>query len=436
MSDMIKLSFVTTFVLSLLNLIIYFVLSKTWKKPLLEQMTLYWLSVIILFFIQIPMNGAQPLVIGLAFSFNLIPSFIICKIYLDSFQKTLNMKLYLFIHILAMLCSISLHSLGFSFTTYTLPIVFSVLLPPMYCLIVFYQKRKAAKMIHAVIAIVLFYSIGTSLNFAINRLTTDPTTLWWGWLTATFTYILNSSFLPFFILHEIFSSEEKRLNKIIEERTQDLTTLSSILSHDMSNALQIIDMSLTRAIKTKQEKFLDKTSLKVKDAISLLLFVKTYFKNKDNHKTVSQLYLENALIQTVDDYYEIAAQKGIKIKVTSELPMGSSILVDQNLFKTCLLGNIIKNSIKFSNEGDVINIRALKDIEGRPTIIVKDTGVGMNESQLDSVFLKTGKSTFGTLGEMGTGLGLPIVKELMEGHGGHVSISSKVNHGTSVTLTF
>ncbi|EQC50442.1 HAMP domain-containing sensor histidine kinase [Bacteriovorax sp. DB6_IX] len=437
MEQAIKLSFVTTFALSLLNLIIYFVLKRIWKKELLETMTLYWFSVVILFLIQTPLQSSvDNLIIALAFSLNVVPAAIIAKIYQNSFDEKFNYTKYLLAQIAVMLTAIIMKNNGFSFTQFCIPIVVGVLYPVIDSIRAYIKNFQKATPIHGILIFVFIYSIVTTFNFAFNRLSTDPTVIWWGWVTGSFTYILFSSFLPFFVLQEIFRVEEKKLTGIIENKTKDLTTLNSILSHDISNALQVIDLSVMRVIKTEEMRHLTKTKNKINETLALLRFVRTYFKNKDRPVPITQIHFENTLIQSADSLKEMADEKNVSIKVTSELPPGVEVLFDENLFKTCIVGNILKNAIKFSHSGETIEIKAMKDNNNRILLRIKDSGVGMSEDQLASVFTKEGKSTFGTRGEIGTGLGLPIVKELMEDHGGNIAISSEVNKGTEVILTF
>jgi len=435
MTDVIKISFITAFVLSFLNFLFYFLLNKFWKKPLLEQVTYYWLSLILIFLIEIPLQG-NPYVIALVFSLNLIPAIFITKIYIESFGESYKLNKYLMIQAIGLILSFILHRHEYSFSIYTIPIAFCVALPGLDSLLVLYKKRKIATPAHYTLAVSMGYAIISIINFCVNRMTSDPDTLLWGWVIAVFSFILNSTFIPFFILQEIFTKEENKLKDIIQHRTKDLTTLNSILSHDISNALQVIDMQVWRASKTQDLEMLPKIKSKLDESLDLLSFVKTYFKNKDRNTPIEQIYLEKHLLQVVDDYYDIADEKEVKIKVTSELPQGTSVLIDPNLFKTCILGNILKNAIKFSHPGENIYIRTIKDINGKIIVTIQDTGIGITQQQIDTLFTREGKSTLGTRGEIGTGLGLPIVKELMEDHGGQITVSSQVNMGTTVTLEF
>jgi signal transduction histidine kinase len=69
-------------------------------------------------------------------------------------------------------------------------------------------------------------------------------------------------------------------------------------------------------------------------------------------------------------------------------------------------------------------------------LIIKDNGIGIEESQLRNIFVLGKVSTGrGTLGEGGTGLGLVLVKELVEKLGWKIEVKSKVNAGSEFVIT-
>ena len=69
-------------------------------------------------------------------------------------------------------------------------------------------------------------------------------------------------------------------------------------------------------------------------------------------------------------------------------------------------------------------------------ISIKDTGVGMDAVKVKSIFLlQKDKSTQGTAGEKGTGLGLHLVHELVKLNEGNISVASKQNEGTEFRIS-
>lgn len=121
-----------------------------------------------------------------------------------------------------------------------------------------------------------------------------------------------------------------------------------------------------------------------------------------------------------------ASEKGIEL--VNEVPMGTRLYADFILFGEALK-NLVSNAIKFSRKGDKVSIFTPKD--QRTTIAVKDTGVGIGPDVAPFIFNQEVKTTReGTAGERGTGLGLPYSHDIMEAHGGSLTMESKEGEGS------
>jgi len=99
--------------------------------------------------------------------------------------------------------------------------------------------------------------------------------------------------------------------------------------------------------------------------------------------------------------------------------------------------NLITNAVKFTPAGGRIAITARFDPEDGLAITVADTGIGIAEDDLDRV-LKPFEQVDSSLSRQhqGTGLGLPLVKAIMEAHGGRLRLKSTLGAGTTVTVVF
>lgn len=96
--------------------------------------------------------------------------------------------------------------------------------------------------------------------------------------------------------------------------------------------------------------------------------------------------------------------------------------------------NLLSNAIKFTPSGGSINIEISKENES-VTIAFKDTGMGLNEEQLASLFSFNVKSTRGTANESGTGLGLKICYDLLLLNNGKIRVESVLTEGSSFFVT-
>lgn len=110
------------------------------------------------------------------------------------------------------------------------------------------------------------------------------------------------------------------------------------------------------------------------------------------------------------------------------------INADRKALRQILL-NLLSNAVKFSKEGDAVTVSAYKDRKAL-YVEVSDTGVGMDAEDLLTIGTPYKQSTSGLVSEeRGSGLGLTLVKSLVDLHGGEFSIESEVDKGTNVKLS-
>jgi signal transduction histidine kinase len=128
-----------------------------------------------------------------------------------------------------------------------------------------------------------------------------------------------------------------------------------------------------------------------------------------------------------------AMAKGVEIGVDME--DGTAVYADEKMLVTALR-NLLSNAVKYSRPGGKIIIGASKG-EGGTTITVTDEGAGIDEEGIATLFnLGALHSRPGTAGELGTGIGLTVVKDFMDRHGGKIEVRSKVGSGTTFALFF
>ena len=127
-------------------------------------------------------------------------------------------------------------------------------------------------------------------------------------------------------------------------------------------------------------------------------------------------------------------QKGVRFTV--ETPDGMPLVVLQELRMRQILFNLIGNAVKFTEKGEVRVAVGWKAAEGRLTITVADTGIGISPAAIKDIFnpfAQDGSVRGGKVYE-GTGLGLAIVKRLVDSADGTISVTSEVGKGTTFTI--
>lgn len=102
-----------------------------------------------------------------------------------------------------------------------------------------------------------------------------------------------------------------------------------------------------------------------------------------------------------------------------------------------MLVNLISNAVKFSPPGATVEVSASSLDDGGVRVTISDRGRGIPEDKLASVYEPFSQAAVDISdAKQGTGLGLPLVKSLIELHGGHIALASSLGEGTEVTLYF
>jgi two-component system, cell cycle sensor histidine kinase PleC len=125
------------------------------------------------------------------------------------------------------------------------------------------------------------------------------------------------------------------------------------------------------------------------------------------------------------------------LALTSDLPTDAVELVCDSIKVKQILMNLLSNAVKFTPAGGSVTVRAAVAESGDLLLDVIDTGIGMSPDQIPIAL-----STFGQIehslnrAHQGTGLGLPLTKQLLELHGGGLEIESVFGLGTTMRARF
>jgi two-component system cell cycle sensor histidine kinase PleC len=124
------------------------------------------------------------------------------------------------------------------------------------------------------------------------------------------------------------------------------------------------------------------------------------------------------------------------LELVSDVAPGLPLIhADERSLKQVLL-NLLSNAVKFTPPGGTVTAFARLQTDGALAFGVSDTGLGIAEDDHERVFQNFGQGRHDVVtADKGTGLGLPIVKGLVEAHGGRVMLASAVGEGTTVTVT-
>jgi len=140
--------------------------------------------------------------------------------------------------------------------------------------------------------------------------------------------------------------------------------------------------------------------------------------------------LQDIVAETIDLYEHVADEGGVEIQ--TEVRDDIVLDVDRNRFRQ-VLANLVDNALKYTPAGGRVRITAARDDDGAVRLLVSDTGAGIPTDELPHVWtrLYRGDKSRST---RGLGLGLSLVKAIVEAHGGQVAIASEPQSGTQVSV--
>ena len=234
--------------------------------------------------------------------------------------------------------------------------------------------------------------------------------------------------------YELVESKNRELEKTITIKNR----IFSIIAHDLKSPVASLAQYSDLLLKTKDKGSDDETinslnqlAYSTVDLIDNLLYWGMSQRNgiqynPDTHD------LGSVLEDVLKLFSKNISNKNIHL--TTSIPAGVLAYCDATLLKI-IFRNLISNAIKFSNEGGNVTVSFEKK-DDLIYITVEDEGIGMHQEQVDRLEKNKGiESSRGTFDEKGTGLGLPLVKELVVINKGTVGIQSNPGKGTAITFS-
>ena len=241
----------------------------------------------------------------------------------------------------------------------------------------------------------------------------------------------------------------KRAEEELKKSTQNLIKLNetkdrfiSIISHDLRTPFSSIlgftdllanDEELTDDERKQYVKYIQESSRSMLSLVNSLLDWTRLQTGRIKFEP-QKIDISKIILDSVNALSGAAMQKGIEVR--SHINQLLYLFVDKSLILQ-VFNNLISNAIKFTNKGGFVDVLFEPVSNSRfVRFSIKDTGVGIKEDDLAKLFSVDAKFTSeGTAGEKGSGLGLSLVKEIIEKHGGTISVESDYGNGTEFIFT-
>jgi signal transduction histidine kinase len=141
------------------------------------------------------------------------------------------------------------------------------------------------------------------------------------------------------------------------------------------------------------------------------------------HLNEQSVSLAETISSTVESIRPAANAKNISLEIALDAAESANVLGDPDRLRQ-IVANLLSNAVKFTHEGGRISVR-LECSESTACFVVEDNGQGIGAELLPHVFDRYAQANKdSTRGKAGLGLGLPLVRKLVERHGGEITAES------------
>ncbi len=249
-------------------------------------------------------------------------------------------------------------------------------------------------------------------------------------------------------LYRIRNVELLELNNNIEQQKEELVDLNNskdailnVVSHDIRNAISniyyLVQMINEEVLSPKLQHYNNLIELSSNRALTMVTdILEAHRLDIDDFSLELELLDLNKLLKDNADIFKImASRKDISFKISySAVPLPALMNADK---MWQIVNNLVSNALKFTPSGGKIKISlsSIKEKESHICLSVKDSGIGIPPENLTKIFDRfTTVRRRGTSGEKTFGLGLSIVKRLVELHHGKIEVKSRINKGTEIKV--
>lgn len=231
-----------------------------------------------------------------------------------------------------------------------------------------------------------------------------------------------------------------------QRSTKAKSEFFSGMSHDMRTPLNAIIGCCDLAQKSheagnaaKAEEYLKKIYFAANQLLELINDILEMSKMEAGKQNLDlrEINLEEILQKTADLFRDKILEDGKTLEVLLDI-RDTRVLGDERKLIQ-ILNNLLSNAVKYSNKGASIRLMARQfavQPHSKYQIVVEDTGIGMSPEFLERLFDPYSReTTFTARATVGTGLGMSIVKSLVQQLNGEISVDSKLGEGSRFTVT-
>ncbi len=233
----------------------------------------------------------------------------------------------------------------------------------------------------------------------------------------------------------------RRARKLAEEKQRVRFEFVRVLGHELKSPLNAIAGYLQLMKKRQRgddlasyDEMIDRSLSRVDGMYKLIRDLLDLTQIESGHKgrnlaQVDLLAVANAAMETVQPEAEA---RNIALRINSVGPVSMTADADEIAM---LLNNLISNAVKYNRDGGSVDV-ALKSDDSQVVMAVADTGIGMSPEEQEQIFKEFVRiKNERTNHILGSGLGLSLVKKLVQLYHGTVNVESRLDAGTTFTIS-
>lgn len=243
--------------------------------------------------------------------------------------------------------------------------------------------------------------------------------------------------------YELLTSAVDNAKKSEKARTDFFARMSHDMRTPLNGIIGYTELGINHSTTMEETKdYLNKIKLSSHQLLELVNYILELSRiekgNVDETKT--KINIREIITHCVQPFHSLALTEIRKFSVQFDIQNEYILAPAFKLIQ--ILNNLLSNAFKYSNKGDNISV-LLKQLQSKKEdqkqikyqLIVKDTGRGMTKEFLEKIFIPYQRETmFGAKDILGTGLGMPIVQNIVTSLNGEINIDSELNVGTKVSV--
>lgn len=236
--------------------------------------------------------------------------------------------------------------------------------------------------------------------------------------------------------------ENARIYDALKRQDEAKNEFILMMTHELKGPLMVIQGFLevmqrgyAGVVSEKQKELMGRIQKRIESVLRVSIDLLDLYQcqTRGHEAVMAPISLKKQIQKVVDLYGAMAQKKGVSLRL--ELPEEDPLIsaTEEEIEK--ILANLITNAVKYTPAGGAVSV-SLALVEGRMQLRVKDTGIGVSPEDIPKVFkefFRTQRAK--TMDPDGSGLGLSLVKRIVDGLGGHIQMESVEDQGCELIVS-